>query len=102
MEPTKRPWEYWEDQTVIVSAEGNQEIAIFADDFALKNAKANAELIVRAVNAHDKLVAACEAALSEYEPVSIGTFHSVEVKGQKSMDVVGMLKAALAEAKGGA
>lgn len=56
--------------------------------------------ILNILNAHNGFVVACEAALSAYEPVQIGVFQGEPVMGQLSMDVPGMLKVALAGAKG--
>ena len=66
---TPRPWKI-EDSTHIVQAVGNAAGVVVCDvenysRFTQDDARnaANAELIVRAVNAHDDLVAACKAAL---------------------------------------
>lgn len=59
--------------------------------------------ILNILNAHDKLVLGCEAALSEYEPVETGkTFQGFPVTGVRLSlkDVSAQLKAALAAAKG--
>ncbi len=47
-----------------------------------------------------ELLAACKAALSAYEPVTLGTFKGIEIKGQLCLDMVEMLKAAIALAEG--
>ena len=60
------PWKYSPD-CVANSARfirnNAAEVVVYCDS-DLKTAKANAALIVRAVNSHAALVAACEAALS--------------------------------------
>ena len=61
IEATKRPWGYVHhkglDQHLIGATLEN--VAIVEDRHG--NAKENAEVIVKAVNSHDDLVAACEA-----------------------------------------
>jgi hypothetical protein len=58
--------------------------------------QANARLIAGA----PELLEACKAALSEYEPVTLGTFHGREIKGQTAMNVPSLLRAPIAKAEG--
>jgi len=61
IEATKRPWGYVHHKGLDKHLVGAvlENVAIVEDRHG--NPKENAELIVKAVNAHDALVAACEA-----------------------------------------
>ncbi len=76
MEPTKRPWELYPGRTTnrlygiqecFYICGPAHESHFVADLFVGKYEKGtqDAELIVRAVNAHDDLLAACETALDQ-------------------------------------
>jgi len=70
IEATKRPWGYVHhkglDQHLIGATLEN--VAIVEDRYY--NAKENAEFIVKAVNSHDALVAALEAAIPMLTPAT--------------------------------
>ena len=72
-EATQRPWGYVHhkglDQHLVGATLEN--VAIVEDRFY--NAKENAELIVKAVNSHDALVAALETALNTETAARIGS-----------------------------
>ncbi len=96
MTETKRPWIFKPsgvpDQSIITAdghkEEDNRGWAICS--LHGLDAIENGLLIVRAVNSHDKLVRALEAALAEHERLP---------EGQKSLGVLVLAKAALREAK---
>lgn len=92
--PTTRPWS--QDRYGTVKDQNGQAIAangiasVMCSGEWQDEAKANAELIVRAVNAHDELVEALTTA-----HVFIKT-----ITGDRGTGLVAMLEATLARAKG--
>ena len=64
---TKRPWVAYSDRSTInIDGPDRMPVALMASTCrSEEEALANRDLIVRAVNAHDALVEACEAALAE-------------------------------------
>ena len=95
IEPTKRPW-HTSGLTIFArGASANPCIAEVAESFADEAVNlANAEFIIRAVNSHDGLLAACEVAkvlLDEMGWISEDT---------EVCELVKQLRAAIAKAKG--
>lgn len=107
---TKTPWKVTEDSTIIGSVTRNviAECCGYSDkasngDYASIIEKqgtreANAAFIVRAVNAHDDLVAALEAAVRYVDDVSEATIFGDN--DHADYDLLDELRTALAKAKG--
>lgn len=64
-ETTPRPWHTVPWKHSIISLVGSDDTVL--GDLASTHSAADAELIVRAVNAHDELVSACEEELTIYD-----------------------------------
>jgi hypothetical protein len=96
---TPRPWAKSTSGLSIKS--GNQMIAT-AGQADEDQARADIDLIVRAVNAHEALVLALEMAQSDYEASYIALYHSVGDTGQQRIDCQqrsAVINAALAKAR---
>lgn len=77
-EPTPRPWRL--DAYAVLDPGGFDIVGVCSNSHG--PSLEDAAHIVKCVNMHDELVAACKAALSEYEPIEIGEFQGVTIKGQ--------------------
>jgi hypothetical protein len=108
-EATVRPWELQSEADSSTNPPSFQIIAVVdggricdianVGRFGNPLARANAALICRAVNNYDGLVAACEAALVEFEATHAVLKLDPRNRGMSEPVVIGMLRLALAAAR---
>ena len=110
---TPRPWHNG-GQVVFPDDRAGRTIAVLPDDDArvtqngvvygpcmtIDEQRANAALIVRAVNAHDKLVDACEAVLAAMPSGCRATLREIDHRSNRVWLLRQLVRAALALARG--
>jgi fructoselysine-6-P-deglycase FrlB-like protein len=97
-QPTERPWRQQKysrlDKRIAIVAKGMEHAPLaWVDNDDTQDGPANARLIIRAVNSHDALLAAAEAALKVLEVASIAgeSLYAAEVT-QKVREAIAAAK----------
>ena len=87
----------WVIEGTLIRAERGEVVCDVFGRPSCPNTRANLALIVRAVNSHASLVAACEALIA-HEDREDGDYHDVQLEWK---NMVSGVRAALAQEKGG-